>query len=148
MRGDLSEADWSLLEPHLPPHGGRRGRPWRNHRQVLNGIAWRARTGAPWRDIPPSYGPWKTLWNRFTRWRVDGTWARLVTELQAAADAAGLLDLDLFHVDSTTVRASRAAAGAAKKGGPPTSRPTTRWGARAAASAPSSTSSAMPLATV
>jgi transposase len=146
MRGDLSEADWQFLEVHLP-RGGGRGRPWRDHRQVINGVRWRTRTGAPWRDIPPAYGPWKTIWNRFSRWRADGTWARLVGELQAAAAAAGMLDLDFFHLDSTIIRASRAAAGARKRGVRTTSRRTTRSAARAVASRPSSTSPASRTAT-
>lgn len=136
MRYELTDASWRRLEPLLPRSG--RGGQWRNHRQVLNGIAWRARTGAPWRDVPTRYGPWQTLYERFSRWRADGTWVRLVEALKTCADDLDLLDLDLFHLDSTNVRASRAAAGARKKGGPATSLRTMPWVARAEASAPSS----------
>jgi transposase len=144
MRFELTEKEWQRLAPLLPCSG--RGRRWRDHRQVLNGLCWRARTGAPWRDVPARYGPWQTLYERFTRWRADGTWARLIAAVQADAALADLLDLDLFHLDSTNVRASRAAAGARKKGALRRSRATTRWGARAAGSAPRSTSSATPTA--
>ena len=144
MRFELSEAEWARLAPLLPRSG--RGGQWRDHKQVLNGICWRLRTGAPWRDVPARYGPWQTLYERFARWRADGTWARLVDAVRTDAALGGLLDLDLFHVDSTVVRASRAAAGARKKGGPRASPPTTRSGGRAAASARRFTWSATPTA--
>jgi transposase len=48
--GDLSEAEWRLLEPLLPPERGRNSRPAFANRQIVNGILWRIRTGAPWRD--------------------------------------------------------------------------------------------------
>jgi transposase len=91
--------------------GGR----WRDHRQVINGILFRVRTGVPWRDIPERYGPHQTLYKRFARWEADGTWARIEAMLQTDADAAGDLGWD-GHVDSTVVRAHQHAAGAAKGG--------------------------------
>ena len=57
-RGELTDAAWAVLEPQLPG-GGRRGKPWANHRRVLNGILWKLRTGAPWRDLPERSGPRK-----------------------------------------------------------------------------------------
>jgi transposase len=45
---------------------------------VINGILWKLRTGAPWRDLPERYGPWQTCYDRFIRWRRDGTWDRLL----------------------------------------------------------------------
>ena len=113
-RGDLSQAEWELLAPLLPgryPKGGR----WRSHRQVLNGILWRVRTGAPWRDVPERYGPWKTCYERYRMWANDGTWTRLKTELIGDADARGELDWDA-QIDSTVVRAHQHAAGARKGG--------------------------------
>ncbi|MFB9884785.1 transposase, partial [Planobispora siamensis] len=73
------------------------------------------RTGVPWRDVPERYGPWQTLYKRFARWEVDGTWARIEEYLQIRADAAGDLD---YHgqIDSTVVRAHQHAAGARKAG--------------------------------
>nr|WP_262506136.1 transposase [Streptomyces sp. CB00271] len=62
------------IEPLLPQVDGR-GRPWRDHRQVVNGVLWRLRTGAPWRDLPERYGPWQTVYERFARGEADGTWA-------------------------------------------------------------------------
>jgi transposase len=60
-RGDLSQAQWQVLEEVLPPVKPT-GRPPRDRRQVINGIRWRIRTGALWRDIPDRYGPWETCY--------------------------------------------------------------------------------------
>jgi transposase len=66
------------IAPLLPSLVRQRGWRWREHRQVINGIVFRVRTGVPWRDVPERYGPWKTLYKRFARWQEDGTWARIV----------------------------------------------------------------------
>ncbi|MFF4497152.1 IS5 family transposase [Streptomyces sp. NPDC001546] len=68
---------------------GRR-RPWRDHRQVVDGALWRLRTGAPWPDLPELYGPWQAVLVRFTRWEADGTWARRLKHVQVRNDAVGL----------------------------------------------------------
>ena len=116
-RGELTEAAWLVIEPLLPKTDGR-GRPWRDHRQVVNGILWRLRTGSPWRDVPERYGPWRTCYERFNRWDEEGTWARLLEEVQVKDDAAGRL-VWTFAIDSTIARAHQHSAGAAKKGDPP-----------------------------
>jgi transposase len=67
--------------------------------------------GAPWRDVPERYGPWQSIYALFRRWQLAGVWARLVTALQARADAAGLISWDV-SIDSTVVRAHQHAAGA------------------------------------
>src|SRR4029453_10213716 len=85
-RAELSNAEWERLWPLLPPTGQRGGR-WRDHRQVINGIIWRTRTGAPWRDLPERYGPWQTCYKRFARWEIDGTRARIEQLGQRDADA-------------------------------------------------------------
>jgi transposase len=77
----------------------------------------RVRTGVPWRDIPERYGPWETVYKRFTRWQTDGTWARIQEALHTQADAAGALDWDA-QIDSSVVRAHQHAAGASKRGTP------------------------------
>ncbi|MEU7323640.1 IS5 family transposase [Streptomyces griseoviridis] len=66
-----------------------RGRPWRDHRQVINGVLRRLRTGAPWRDLPKRYGPWQTVYERFARREADGTWARLLEQIQVRDDSVG-----------------------------------------------------------
>ncbi|MFC8176683.1 IS5 family transposase [Streptomyces sp. NPDC057325] len=109
-RGDLSDAEWERLRPFLPVSNGRCGR-WRDHRQVIGGILHRVRTGVQWRDLPERFGPWKTVYERHRLWSADGTWGRLLQQVQAAADAAGEIDWDI-SVDSTIVRAHQHAAGA------------------------------------
>ncbi|MDC0773357.1 IS5 family transposase [Streptomyces sp. HD] len=110
-RGDLSDAEWARLEPHLPQNVGRGGR-WKSHRRVINGILFRQRTGIPWRDLPPRFGKWKTVYDRHRRWSADGTWDRILQAVQADADADGRIDWTMVGVDSTSCRAHQHAAGA------------------------------------
>ena len=95
-RGDLTNQQWARLVPLLPK-GIKSGRPptW-SKRQLIDGIRWRTRTGAPWRDVPARYGPWQTVYGLFRRWQRDGTWQ--------------------VSVDSTIARAHQHAAGARKGG--------------------------------
>jgi transposase len=82
---------------------------------VINGILWRLRTGAPWRDVPAKYGPWKTLHERLRLWTADGTWQEILDHVQVKDDSVGKVEW-VFSVDSTIVRAHHHAAGARKKG--------------------------------
>src|ERR671939_589533 len=118
-RYELSQRRWERIAPLLPhpTHHGGRGHPWKPHRPLLNGILWICHTGAPWRDLPERYGPWQTVYDRFNRWRKDGTWAKIMDALLLRLDQAGFIDRDLWLVDATVIRASRAAAGAKKKAG-------------------------------
>src|SRR5690606_34948801 len=84
-------------------------------RQLIDGIRWRIRTGAPWRDVPDCYGHWRTVYGLYRRWQRDGTWARILTALQQQADAHGLITWDV-SVDSTITRAHQHAAGARPDG--------------------------------
>jgi transposase len=108
---------------------------------MLNGIMWILRTGAPWRDLPERLGPWQTVYHYYNAWRKQGVYDRILEALQIRLDSKGYIDWDLWCVDGSSVRASRAAAGASKKvsGSTRKSRATTRWAARAADSAASST---------
>ena len=140
-RHELTDAQFALIEPLLPD-GPRRGRPWKDHRLVLNGLFWKLNTGVPWRDIPERYGSWKTIYDRYVFWRRDGTWERIMAALQVQLDANGQLDWQQWNIDGTSIRASRAAAGARKKRALTTMNlPTTRSADHAADSAPNSTSS-------
>ncbi|RPE26643.1 transposase [Streptomyces sp. Ag109_O5-1] len=100
-RGDLTDAQWERLEPLLSVSDRRCGR-WRDHRQVINGVLYRIRTGVQWRDLPERYGSWKTVHERHRRWSADGTWELLLQRVQAEAGAAGDIDWDV-SVDSTSV---------------------------------------------
>ncbi|MBX9427502.1 IS5 family transposase [Streptomyces lateritius] len=113
-RGDLTNAEWVRLEPHLPVSGQRGGR-WNDHAKVINGILFRVRTGIPWRDLPERFGSWKTVYERHRRWSADGTWDRILHAVQAEADLAGRIDWSMVSVDSTSCRAHQHAAGARKK---------------------------------
>ena len=114
-RADLTDAQWAALEPLLP-RGRKPGRPptW-TKRQLIDGIRWRVGAGAPWRDVPPAYGPWQTVYGLFRRWQRNGTWRKILTGLQGRADAAGLITWDV-SVDSTVARAHQHAAGARRRG--------------------------------
>ena len=114
-RADLTDEQWAVLEPLLP-RGKKPGRPpERRKRQLIDGIRWRTRAGGPWRDVPPAYGPWQTVYGLFRRWQRNGTWRKILTALQGRADAAGLITWDV-SVDSTVARAHQHAAGARKRG--------------------------------
>jgi transposase len=56
-RYELTDEQFALLEPYLPKMGAAGGHPWGDHRRILNGLFWKLRSGAPWRDIPERYGP-------------------------------------------------------------------------------------------
>jgi transposase len=135
QRRGLSDAEWARLRPLLPDRA-RTGRPPKDHRPILDALLWLARTGAPWRDLPERYGPWRSVATRFYRWTRSGLWDRILSALRRVADARGGIDWELHMVDATSVRAHRHAAGA--RGGS-TSR---RWGARAGASGASCTCAA------
>jgi putative transposase len=73
-RYDLPDEAWTLIQPLLPaePATPQAGRPWAEHRMIINGMFWVLCSGAPWRDLPERYGPWKTVYNRFNRWSKSG----------------------------------------------------------------------------
>ncbi|MGW9437052.1 IS5 family transposase [Streptomyces sp. NPDC055607] len=112
-RHELTDVEWEALSGLLPRAS--LGRPRLDDRRVLNGIVWKLRTGSAWRDVPERYGPWRTLYTRFRRWALDGTFTRMLAAVQTERDGAGDIDW-LVSVDSTVARAHQHAAGARKKG--------------------------------
>lgn len=104
----LTDADWNRLEPLLPCVGGR-GRPGRPHRDMLEAMLWILRTGAPWRDLPPEYGSWQTVYTRFSRWSQKDVLKRVFDKLAEGRDGEG------YMIDGTIVRAHQDATGAPKK---------------------------------
>src|SRR5512144_2584386 len=109
-RGDLTNDEWALIEPHLPV--GERG-PIPDLRRQFNAVMWRFRTGSPWRDVPDEYGSWSTVYDRFRSWATEGVFHNLLDAAIAEAAARGQADPDLVSVDSTTARAPHHAAGMA-----------------------------------
>lgn len=101
-RQEISDRVWAVLEPLMPVPSGR-SRPWTDHRLAVEGMVWKYRTGAPWRDVPERFGKWNSIYKRFTRWAADGTWDKLLAAVQAQSDAAGRLDW-VVSIDSTIAR--------------------------------------------
>jgi transposase len=97
----------------MPSSDGKRGRPWRDHRQVLEGIIYRFRTGIAWRDLPDSFGPWQTVWERHQLFGVNGTYDKIHARLLPEADAVGDIDW-MISVDSTINRAHQHATNATR----------------------------------
>jgi transposase len=114
-RGEITDVAWEQIELLLPEDGRMDGR-WRDHRPVVDGILWKLRTGAPWRNLPKRHGPWQTCCDRFNRWKRDGTWDRLLEYAQSKSDAVGQVECE-GSVDDTVVRAHQHAAGARKRVG-------------------------------
>ena len=115
---DLTDEQWAVLQPRIPvpprrPDG--RGRPWRDAREVLNGILWILRTGAQWQDLPERYPPYQTCHRRFQRWVRSGVLDRLLQALATDLRERGELDLSECFIDGTFV--------VAKKGGAEWERP-------------------------
>ncbi len=140
-RHEISDEQWDLIQPSLPVRTATTGRPPRDPRDMVNAMLWVLRTGAPWRDLPERFGPWQTVYDYFSVWRKEGVFDRILEALQIRLDAEGRIDWDLWCIDGSSIRASRAAAGALKKvsNTTPMSPQTTHWAAREADSAASST---------
>ena len=98
MRYELTDFEWAAIKPFLPNKP--RGVPRVNDRRVLNGIFWVLRSGAPWRDLPNNFGPYTTCYNRFVRWRRAGVWAKPMSALAEAHDAAvQMIDTSIVRVN-------------------------------------------------
>lgn len=106
MRFDLSDDEWALLKPLMPKN---RKSARTDDRKIMNAIFYVLRNGMPWRDLPERYGPHTTAYNRFNRWSRRGIWKRIFGTLAAKSRDS------LYLIDSTIVKAHRAASGA--KGG-------------------------------
>lgn len=131
-RYELTDEQWALIEDLFPSNENKEGRPWNDHRKTLNGMLWILRSGAPWRDLPERYGSWSSVHDRFTLWQQDGTFDRICERLQVRLDELDKIEWDIFCLDATNIRASRASSGARKKGIRTTlaNRRIMRWGAR------------------
>lgn len=112
-RHELSESQWQAVESILPAAKGR-GRKPRPARDMLNGMMWILKTGAPWRDLPDRYGPWETVYRRFREWGERGVIDRVLQRLKLKLDEDGYIDRGTWFVDGSSVRAGADAAGAGK----------------------------------
>jgi len=122
---DLTDAQWAILAPLLPKprlRRDRRGRPWRDPRDVLNGILWILRTGAPWQDLPDRYPSYQTCHRRFQRWVDNGALRGVLKALAADLHARGGLDLSETFIDGSFA--------SAKKKGSASARPSAAKGPR------------------
>lgn len=107
----MTDAEWKFFEPFVLATGGKSGRPPKDHRLVLDGIFWIARTGVQWRDLHEHFGKWSSVYRQFRRWTLAGVWENM---LEALAESKVEPD-SLQMIDSTIIRAHHLAAGA--KGG-------------------------------
>jgi transposase len=108
----LRDDQWSRIEPLLPRATKTGGRDAKPHRSMVEAMIWVLRTGAPWRDLPRAYGPWQSVYTRWSRWSATGVMARLLEALARERDGEN------FLIDATIVRAHQDASGARKKGAP------------------------------
>ena len=118
VRKWLREDPWARVEDMLPGKASDPGRSGRDNRLFVQAVLWIARTGSPWRDLPPEFGACNTVVQCFARWSKSGVWQRVFEPLAREAD------FEEVFIDSTIVRAHQHAAGAATA--------TKRSGARAA----------------
>jgi putative transposase len=128
LRHEVTDEQWATIEPHPPGKKSDPGRTAQANRLFVNAVFWLARTGSPWRDLPERFGPWGTVYKRFSRWCKRGVWGQLREALGGNTDLSNLL------LDSTVVRAHQHASGA--KGG----KILKHWEDRVAVSAPRSMS--------
>ena len=109
-RHELSDDQWQQIAPLLPGKKGDPGRTGENNRRFVNAVLWLAKTGAPWRDLPPRFGKWNSVYQRYNRWCKRNVWQEVFETLNVDPDLENLL------LDSTIVRAHQHAA-ACKGGG-------------------------------
>jgi len=101
----LTESAWDTLRKSLTDAGCYQTSSWR---ATAEGILWRMRTGSPWRDLPPEFGPWNTVYRRFNRWVRSGI-IDIILEL-----VEGVPDYRTAYIDGSYVRAHQHASGCAK----------------------------------
>ena len=108
-RYEATDEEWEQIKHHFEQSTGVKiGRPRNDDRQMLNGILWIARSGVSWRDLPERYGAWSSVYRRFKEWEESGLFQKILEELAEEAD------LQDMSIDSTSVKAHQASAGAKK----------------------------------
>jgi len=109
IRRELTDAQWRRIALLCAGKEGDKGRHGEDNRLFVDAVLWIARAGAPWRDLPPAFGNWNSVFQRFRRWAKKGVWQRIFNALVENPDFEYLI------IDSTIVRAHQHSAGA--KGG-------------------------------
>jgi transposase len=107
-RHEISDNDWERIKDSLPPENTGEGRPSKPNRLMLNGMLWRAKTGAPWRDLPEWFGSWNTVYSRFRLWSQSDVFMKVFQSL------TGDSDMQDISIDSTSCKVHQHAAGAKK----------------------------------
>lgn len=108
-RYELTDDEWEQVKELLPPERtGKKGKPRKDNRNMLNAMVWLARSGAPWRDLPERFGPWKSVYTRFCKWLNDGILDNIFRVFALEAELSEL------SIDSTIVRAHQHSAGSKK----------------------------------
>ena len=110
MRKLLTNGMWFRLAPLLPAERGRQGPVRKNNRMMVEGMLWKLRTGAPWRDLPGDFGPWESVYTRFSRWCKSGVWRKVLAELKRDGDQ----DCEWLMIDSSPIKVHQHAHGAKK----------------------------------
>jgi transposase len=111
-RYELTSSQWERIKDLLPPERtGKRGRPGKDNRVMLNGMLWVARSGAQWRELPEAYGPWQSVYARFAKWRDSGVLEAIFRALSQDADMENL------SMDSTSIKVHESANGGGKNRG-------------------------------
>ena len=105
---ELTEKEWELIEPLLPPKAPT-GRPRADDRKTLNAILYVLTTGCKWMDLPREYGSYSTAWRRLKRWEEEGVWEKVLQTLRDRANKAGIISIESVSVDSKTIPAKKGA---------------------------------------
>ncbi len=109
---ELTNEQWAIIGPLIPEPPRRedgRGRPWKETREVMNGVLWILRSGARWQDLPERFPPYQTCHRRFQQWSRDGTLRKVLEALAEDLRTRGEIDLSECFIDGTFI--------VAKKGG-------------------------------
>ena len=97
QRHDITDELWYKIAPLFPDGTGKRGRPATDNRRFFNAVAWVMRSGAPWRDLPPDYGNWNSIFVRFRRLAKTGFWENLAANFSDCPDLEWVM-LDASHI--------------------------------------------------
>jgi transposase len=107
---ELTDEQWALIEPllpELPKRNDGKGRPWRENREIMNGILWILRSGARWKDLPDKFPPYQTCHRRFQTWVKDGSLRRVLEALAQDLESRGEINLSECFIDGTFVVAKK-----------------------------------------